>query len=139
MKRFFACIAAIAPLALATAQAGEGFQHLAGDVKVDAFAKADKSWKRIMTMRNFDCGEVGKSGVTRVDLLVSAYDQLAKAVSANDAAGAESAGSAFAKTARQNMRFASCWATISSSVNVSRSLPGRFEIHATPSDALNAK
>lgn len=125
MKKLIACLA-FAPFAFAVAKAAT-FEEVSKAVKPDAFEKADKGWRRLMTVRNSNCGEIGNSGVTRLDVIINAYEPLAIAVSANDAAGAMTAGEAFSQRVLQNTRFTSCWESISSRVGLSPSLPNMFQ------------
>jgi hypothetical protein len=127
MNKLVYCLAAAAPLAFASAGAAAPFEEVAKEVKVDAFSKADKGWRRLMVNRNSDCGEIGKSGVTRLDVIIKAYEPLASAVAAGDSATAMTAGSAFAQKALQNPRYASCWETVAHRVGLSAELPSLFD------------
>lgn len=126
MKTLALCLAAAAPLVFAAANAAAPFEKIAKVVKVDAFAKADKQWRRLVIARNSDCGGIGNSGVMRIDVIIDAYGPLASAVAANDAAGAATAGGAFADVALQNSRYSSCWDTLSRRADLASSLPTLF-------------
>ncbi len=128
MKKLLICLAAAAPLfAAGTADAAAPFEEVAKAVKTDAFAKADKGWRRLMVMRNSDCGEIGNSRVTRLEVIIKAYEPLAAAVAAGNEADAMAAGSAFSKAALQNTRYAGCWDAVATRVGLSPSLTSLFD------------
>lgn len=125
-----AAILALASLSsiafVAPASAAASFEKIASTVEADAFAEADDDWRRLMIGRVGACGEFGSNGLRRIDVLIDRYNAIAAAVSANDEAGAMSAGASFSNAVNSNARFSECWQAISRRVGVSSRLSAMF-------------
>ena len=112
MKRTLISFAIAGLISISPAYAGD-YATLESNYKKDAFADADRDWARRTANKYDGCGFFGKRKYRRVEVLVSRYRAIGKAMNSGDEEGAVAAAEKFVETVNANKRFGACWGEIS--------------------------
>ena len=114
-------IAAATGMMLFAGQASAAnYEEIAAQVDTGAFADAGERWRRQISNRHAECGNINRTSVQRVDVLIDRYNSLAEAVANNDESAAMEAAAALSSRIESNQFYKKCWKAMAKRAKLSR-------------------